>query len=404
MILSTISKISKRASKIAPSITLAISAKAKQMQAEGIDVVGFGAGEPDFDTPEPIKEAAIAAIKAGFTKYTADSGIPELKKAISEKFKRDNNLEYEPAQILVSSGAKHSLFNAIFVLCDDGDEVIIPAPYWVSYEEQVKMAGATTVIVETQESNDFKLTPELFQKTITPKTKAIILNSPCNPTGTVYERDELEALANVAVQNGIYIIADEIYEYLVYDGAKHHSIAGFSQKIKDLTITINGVSKAYSMTGWRIGYAAGPKEIIQAMANVQSHATSNAVSISQKAAVAALQGSQECIAQMAAEFDKRRQVIVAGLNKIKGFSCRTPKGAFYAFPNVSGVYSLKFNGKPINNSFALTEFLLDEARVAVVPGDAFGAPNYIRLSYATSLANIEKGLERIQKAIAMLDL
>lgn len=395
--------LSKRASKIAPSITLAISAKAKQMQAEGIDVVGFGAGEPDFDTPEPIKEAAIAAIKAGFTKYTADSGIPELKKAISEKFKRDNNLEYEPTQILVSSGAKHSLFNAIFVLCDDGDEVLIPAPYWVSYEEQVKMAGANTVIVETQESNDFKLTPELFQKAITHRTKAIILNSPCNPTGTVYERDELAALAEIAVEHGIYVIADEIYEYLVYDGVKHYSLAALNPKVKDLTITINGVSKAYSMTGWRIGYAAGPKEVISAMANVQSHATSNAVSISQKAALAALQGSQVCIAQMVAEFDKRRQVIVAGLNNIKGFTCRTPKGAFYAFPNTSGVYGLKFNGKSINNSFALTEFLLDEARVAVVPGDAFGAPNYIRLSYATSLANIEKGLERIKKVIAMLE-
>ncbi len=394
--------LSKRASKIAPSITLAISAKAKQMQAEGIDVIGFGAGEPDFDTPEPIKEAAIAAIESGFTKYTADSGIPELKKAVCEKFKRDNNLEYEPSQILISSGAKHSLFNAIFVLCDDGDEVIIPAPYWVSYEEQVKMSGATTVIVQTQESNDFKLTPELFQKAITPKTKAIILNSPCNPTGTVYERDELEALADVAVGHGIHIIADEIYEYLVYDGVKHHSIASFSQKVKDLTITINGVSKAYSMTGWRIGYAAGPKEIIQAMANVQSHATSNAVSISQKAAVAALGGPQDCIAQMVAEFDRRRQVMVAGLNKIKGFSCRIPKGAFYAFPNTSGVYGLKFNGKPINNSFALTEFLFDEARVAVVPGDAFGAPDYIRLSYATSLKNIENGLERIQKAVDRL--
>jgi len=395
--------LSKRVSKISPSITLSISAKAKQMQAEGIDVIGFGAGEPDFDTPEPIKEAAISAIKAGFTKYTADSGIPELKKAISEKFKRDNHLEYEPAQILVSSGAKHSLFNAIFVLCDDLDEVIIPAPYWVSYEEQVKMAGATPVIAHTNEANDFKLTPELFQKTITSKTKAIILNSPCNPTGTVYERNELEALANICVQNGTYIIADEIYEYLVYDGVKHYSIASFSQKVKDLTITINGVSKAYSMTGWRIGYAAGPKEIIQAMANVQSHTTSNAVSISQKAALAALQGSQNCITQMVAEFDKRRQIMVAGLNKIKGFSCRTPKGAFYAFPNISGIYRLSFNGKPINNSFALTEFLLDEARVAVVPGDAFGAPNYIRLSYATSLENIEKGLERIHRAIDKLE-
>lgn len=391
--------LSSRVSKIAPSITLAVSAKAKQMQAEGIDVVSFGAGEPDFDTPESIKEAGISAIKSGFTKYTADSGILELKKAVCEKFKRDNNLNYEPSQILISCGAKHSLFNAIFSICDDGDEVIIPAPYWVSYEEQVKMAGAKSVIVNTAEDNDFKLTKELFRLSITPKTKAIILNSPCNPTGSVYKKDELESLASVAVEKGIYIISDEIYEYLIYDGMQHFSMASLDPKIKDLTITINGVSKAYSMTGWRIGYAAGPKEIIQAMSNVQSHSTSNPTSISQKAALSALTGSQDYIPEMVTEFDKRRQFIVQRLNEIKGVTCRTPKGAFYAFPNVSGLYGLKSNGKSIDNAVALTEFLLNEAKVAVVPGDAFGAPDYIRLSYATSLANIEKGLERIEQAV-----
>ncbi|MEW6607194.1 MAG: pyridoxal phosphate-dependent aminotransferase [bacterium] len=392
--------LSKRASKLSPSITLAISAKAKQMQADGIDVIGFGAGEPDFDTPELIKEAGITAIKSGFTKYTQDSGIIELKKAVCEKLKKDNDLIYEPSQILISSGAKHSLFNAIFVLADEGDEVIIPAPYWVSYEEQVKMAGATPTIVQT--NDDFKLTPELFEKAITPQTKLLILNSPCNPTGAVYEKDELEALAEIAVENGIYIVSDEIYEYLIYDGQRHFSIASLNPAVKDLTITINGVSKAYSMTGWRIGYAAGTKEIILAMSNVQSHSTSNPTSISQKAALAALQGPQECIAEMVAQFDKRRKFIVQRLNGIKGFTCKTPKGAFYAFPDVSCIYGTKFNEKMINNSFGLTEFLLDEARVAVVPGDAFGAPNYLRLSYATSLKNIEKGLDRIEKAMAKL--
>lgn len=396
--------LSNRVSKIAPSITLAITAKAKQMQTEGIDVIGFGAGEPDFDTPESIKEAGIMAIKSGFTKYTVNSGIPELKKAVCEKLKRDNNLSYEPAEILISCGAKHSLFNAIFALCDEKDEVIIPAPYWVSYEEQVKMAGATSIMVNTSEKNDFKLTKELLKKAITPRTKAVILNSPCNPTGTVYEKEELEVLANLSLEHGIYIISDEIYEYLIYDGIKHFSIASLSQKVKDLTITINGVSKAYAMTGWRIGYAAGAKEIIQAMSNVQSHSTSNPSSISQKAALAALTGPQNYIHEMVVEFDKRRKFMVKRLNEIKGVRCSTPKGAFYAFANVSDIYGTSFNGKSINNSFDLTEFLLEEARVAVVPGDAFGAPNYIRLSYATSLVNIEKGLERIQMAIERLSV
>ncbi|MEW6095122.1 MAG: pyridoxal phosphate-dependent aminotransferase [bacterium] len=396
--------LSKRVSQLSKSITLAISAKAKQMQVEGIDVISFGAGEPDFDTPQPIKEAGIEAINSGFTKYTQDSGIHELKKAVCEKLKRDNNLDYEPTQILISCGAKHSLFNAIFVLCDDGDEVIIPVPYWVSYVEQVKMAGATPIIItDTREENDFKLTGELFHQAITPKTKAVILNSPCNPTGSVYSKEELGKLARIAIDNKIYIISDEIYEYLIYDLERHFSIAALGSEVKDLTITINGVSKAYSMTGWRIGYAAGPKEIISAMSNVQSHSTSNPTSISQKAALAALTGAQECIPEMVAEFDKRRMVIVNRLNEIKAITCRTPKGAFYAFPNVSALYDLKFNGKSINNSFGLTEFLLEEAKVAVVPGDAFGAPNYIRLSYATSLENIEKGLDRIEEAIDRLE-
>lgn len=397
-------QLSKRAKQLSPSITLAVTAKANQMKAQGIDIIGFGAGEPDFDTPQSIKDAGIAAINAGFTKYTPTSGIPELKKAICEKFKRDNNLDYEPSQILVSCGAKHSLFNAVFVLCEQGDEVIIPSPYWVSYEEQVKMAGATPIIVETSKENDFKLTDNLFYNAITSKTKAIILNSPCNPTGSVYNQQELEGIAMIAVEKGICIISDEIYEYLIYDGLKHYSLASFNPDVKSLTITINGVSKAYSMTGWRIGYAAGPKEIIKAMSEVQDHSTSNPNSIAQKAALAALGGStsQGFIAEMVSEFDKRRRYMVERLNKIKGFNCRLPFGAFYAFPDVSGIFGMKFNGKVIKDSFLLTEFLLEEAKVAVVPGAAFGAPNYIRLSYATSLENINKGMDRIEQAINRL--
>lgn len=397
-------QLSKRAKQLSPSITLAVTAKVNQMKAQGIDIIGFGAGEPDFDTPQSIKDAGIAAINAGFTKYTPTSGIPELKKAICEKFKRDNNLDYEPSQILVSCGAKHSLFNAVFVLCEQGDEVIIPAPYWVSYEEQVKMAGANPIIVETLPENDFKLTSNLFYNTITNKTKAIILNSPCNPTGSVYNQQELEKIAMIAVEKGICIISDEIYEYLIYDGLKHYSLASFNPDVKSLTITINGVSKAYSMTGWRIGYAAGPKEIIKAMSEVQDHSTSNPNSIAQKASLAALRDStsQGFIIEMVSEFDKRRKYMIERLNKIKGFSCRLPFGAFYAFPNVSGIFGMKFNEKVIKDSFLLTEFLLEEAKVAVVPGAAFGAPNYIRLSYATSLENINKGMDRIEQAINRL--
>ncbi|PIP41029.1 aspartate aminotransferase [Candidatus Desantisbacteria bacterium CG23_combo_of_CG06-09_8_20_14_all_40_23] len=395
--------ISKRARAISPSMTLSIDAKAKQMQAEGIDVIGFGAGEPDFDTPDFIKQAAIKAINEGFTKYTPVSGIIELRKAVCQKLKTDNELNYDVSQILISCGAKHSLFNAIFTLCDDDDEVIIPAPYWVSYEELVKMAGATPVIInDLFEENGFKLTAQRLKEAITPKTKMLILNSPCNPTGAVYEKNELEELASIIVEQNIFVISDEIYEKIIYDDKKHYSIAAFNQQIADLTIVINGVSKSYSMTGWRIGYAAGHEAIITAMSNVQSHATSNPNSIAQKAALAAIGGQQDCITEMVTAFDRRRKYIVERLNNIEGISCPLPHGAFYVFPNISKLCGKRFNEKLINDSFALTGFLLDDARVAVVPGDAFGAPGYLRLSYATTDQNIKNGLDRIEEAVAKL--
>ncbi|MDI6703971.1 MAG: pyridoxal phosphate-dependent aminotransferase [bacterium] len=395
--------LSRRARSISPSPTLAITAKAKEMKKSGIPVISFGAGEPDFDTPAEIKMAGSKAIKCGFTKYTPDSGIIELKEAVCQKFKEDNGLDYETSEILISCGAKHSLFNAIFALCDEGDEVIIPSPYWVTYPEQVKMTGARPVIVETFEGNDFKLTPAQFKENITSHTKAIILNSPSNPTGSVYEPNELEGLARVAVEAGVYIISDEIYEKLIYDGKRHISVASLGKEIKDLTITINGVSKAYSMTGWRIGYAAGPKDVIRAMSSIQSHTTSNPTSISQLAALEAIKGRQECVAEMVKEFNRRRKYIVDRLNKIRGISCITPYGAFYVFPNVESLLSMRFKGEEIKDSFRLSQVLLNEAHIAVVPGSAFGASNYLRLSYATSLEDIENGLDRIEKILEKLE-
>ncbi len=398
--------LSKRATLISPSATLAITAKAKAMKAEGIDVIGFAAGEPDFDTPEHIKEEAKRAMDEGFTKYTPASGIPQLKEAICKKFKEDNGLDYQPSQIIVSCGAKHSLYNAIQVICEEGDEAILPSPYWVSYPEQVKLSGASPVIVETEEENGFKLTAELFSKSITRRTKLLILNSPGNPTGAVYSREELEAIARVAVEKKIYVISDEIYEKIIYDGAKHFSIASLNPEIKELTIVVNGVSKSYSMTGWRIGYAAAPHDIIEAMSRLQSHSTSNPDSIAQRAALRAISAGQEAVKEMVTEFKKRRDYMVERLNSIKGLSCLKPQGAFYVFPNVSAVLGKSFNackaallhrGPRISDSSSLTELLLTEAKVAVIPGSAFGRDGYLRLSYATSMDNIIKGLESIEK-------
>jgi aspartate aminotransferase len=389
--------ISKEVSLISPSVTLAITAKAKKMKAEGINVISFGAGEPDFDTPNHIKEAAKKAIDDGFTKYTPASGIRELKEAICKKFKKDNNLDYSPEEVLISCGAKHSIFNAILALCNDGDEVILPSPYWVSYPQMLKVAGAKPIILKTTQENNFKIIPQQLQEVITPKTKLLILNSPSNPTGMVYTKDELLFISNILIEKGILCISDEIYEKIIYDGQEHISIASLGLDIKRLTVVVNGVSKSYSMTGWRIGYAAGPKEIIQAMSNLQSHSTSNPTSISQKAALAALEGPQEPLRNMVAEFAKRRDYIVKKLTSINGITCLKPQGAFYVFPEVSQIIGKTFKEQTIKSSVFLAEILLEEANVAVVPGSAFGADGNLRFSYATSMENITEGLDRIEE-------
>lgn len=394
--------IAKRAMAIKPSPTLATAAKAKAMKAQGIDVVDFGVGEPDFDTPENVKQAGIKAIQSGFTKYTPAGGTDELKDAVIDKFKKDNNLTYERSQVLISCGAKHSLYNIAEALFDPGDEVIIPAPYWVSYPDQVLLNDATPVIVETTAEEGFTLTAKKLEKAVTKKTKALVLNSPSNPTGLAYDRKTLEEIAAVAVRHQFYVISDEIYEKLLYDGFKHYSIASLGKEIKDLTIVVNGVSKSHAMTGWRIGYAAGPKDVLSAMANIQSQSTSNPCSISQKAAVEALRGPQDFIAVMNVEFDKRRRTMVERLNAMKGVTCLMPVGAFYAFPDVSRLFGKSVNGKTIKGSADLAAYLLEDAQVALVSGDAFGAEAYIRLSYATSMENIQKGLDRIEKAFARL--
>ena len=395
--------IAKRALAIKPSPTLATAAKAKAMKAQGFDVVDFGVGEPDFDTPDNVKEAAIKAIRSGFTKYTPASGTDELKEAVIEKLRKDNGLEYERSQIIISCGAKHSLYNIAEALFDPGDEVIIPSPYWVSYPDQVLLNDAKPVIVKTTEKEGFKLSAKKLEKAITKKTKALILNSPSNPTGLAYDTKTLEEIAAIAVKRKIHVISDEIYEKLIYDGFRHVSIASLGPEIKNLTIVVNGVSKSHAMTGWRIGYAAGPKDVITAMANIQSQSTSNPTSISQKAAVEALRGPQDFIGTMNVEFDKRRRYMVDRLNKIKGVSCLMPVGAFYAFPRLSAFFGKRtMSGTVIRNSADLSVYLLEEAKVALVSGDAFGAKDHIRLSYATSMENIVKGVDRIEEALHRL--
>lgn len=394
------SNLSKRALGISPSLTLEITAKAQEMRKNGIDIIGFGAGEPDFDTPENIQKAGIEAIKTGKTRYTAASGIPELKSAICEKFKIDNNLDYDNSNILISSGAKHSIFNAFYALLNPGDEVIVPVPYWVSYPEFVKVVGGEPILVQTKEDNGFKYTKELLEKAITKNTKVIILNSPSNPTGTVYSKDELEMIAKIAVENNIFVISDEIYEKLVYDGEKHISIASLNDDIKKLTIVINGMSKAYAMTGWRIGYAAADSEIVKVMSNVQSHTTSNASSISQYASVEGLRGDQSLICNMIKKFDERRVYMADRVNEINYLSCRMPKGAFYVMANISKAKGKTIRGRKIKDSLDFTSLLLEEAEVAVVPGIAFGDDDYIRLSYATSMDKIKEGLDRIERVLS----
>lgn len=397
-----IMRLSERTKNIKPSPTLAMNAKAKALKAAGEDITNFGVGEPDFDTPENIKDAAVRALQEGFTKYTPVGGIDDLKHAIIDKFRNDNGLYYEKNEILVSCGAKHSLYNIAEALFGPGDEVIIPAPYWVTYPDQVLLNDATPVIVETSEKNSFKVEPDLLKEKLTNKTKALILNSPSNPTGLAYDKGSLETIAQLALEHDFYIISDEIYEKLVYEGFEHISIASLGEEIKQRTVVVNGLSKSHSMTGWRIGFTAGPEDITKAMTNIQSQSTSNPTSIAQKAAVEALRGPQDFLPKMLAEFDKRRKYMVGRLNEMKGVSCKTPVGAFYAFPNVSSYFGMKFNDDIIGNSLALSTYLLEQAKVAVVPGSAFGDDKYIRLSYATSMDNIKKGLDRIENAFLRL--
>ncbi len=394
--------ITKRALCVSPSLTLAITAKAKKMKAEGINVIGFGAGEPDFNTPDFIIDAAKDALDKGKTKYTPSSGLPELKKAICRKLKEDNGLDYLPSQIIVSNGAKHSLFNAIQAIIEEGDEVIIPAPYWLSYPELVKMSGGIPVFVDCSDIG-FKINAERLEKAITAKTKLLILNSPSNPTGAVYSKEELYALAAVIEKTGIYVLSDEIYEKLVYGGAQHYSIAAYSDKLYSKTVLVNGMSKSYSMTGWRIGYLACEEKLAKAIDGMQSHATSNPNTIAQWASVAALEKGGEFIKSMQKTFDDRRRYMYERLKNMNYIDCPEPKGAFYVFVNVKGLFGRSFKGVKIENCLKLTELLLENVQVAVVPGNAFGAEDYIRLSYAVSMDEIKDGMDRIEKFISMTE-
>ncbi len=386
-------RISQRAASLSPSLTLAIDALAKKMRADGMDVVGFGAGEPDFDTPQHIKEAAAKALADGFTKYTPSSGIPELRQAIADKFQRDNQLAYQPNQIIVSCGGKHSCYNVILATCQPGDEVIIPAPYWLSYPEMVKLAGATPVILPTTDQTEFRVAPGQLRAAITPRTRLFILNSPSNPTGSLYSPDEIRALGDICVEQGVLIMSDEIYEKLVYDGARHASVASFSPAHYDHTIVVHGLAKAYSMTGWRLGYLAAPAPIAQAIDAIQSHSTSNPTSFAQKGGVAALNGPQDHLATWLAEYTRRRTYAHQRINAIPGLSCVNAKGAFYLFPNIArtGLKSREFCTR-----------LLEQEKVAAVPGIAFGADDYFRISYATSMAQIEKGIDRLERFVRTL--
>lgn len=395
-------QISNRCRSISPSPTLVIDSKAKAMKKKGIDVIGFGAGEPDFDTPEYIRNAAKAALDKGMTRYTPSSGTLELRTAICEKLKRDNGLEYEPDQIVVSNGAKHSLFNICQTILDPGDEVIIPEPFWVSYPELVQIAGGVPVMVHGHEENDFLVSADDMKPYITPRTKAIILNSPNNPNGCVWPREMLEDIARLAVENQLFVISDEIYEKLVYDGEKHVSIASLGEEIKAQTFVVNGFSKAYAMTGWRLGYCAGPTNVMKAVGALQSHATSNPNSIAQYAGYVALSGGDDIIAAMVAEFDRRRKHIVSRINAIPGLSCRMPKGAFYVMMNISELIGAAYGDKVIRSSTDFAELLLENAKVAVVPGLGFGSDMHVRLSYATSMENIDRGLDRIAQFVGSL--
>lgn len=395
--------LSEKFKSISPSSTLAITAKFNEMKANGINVVGFGAGEPDFDTPEHIREAAIKAINDGFTRYTPASGTKELKQAVADKFARDNNLSYGIENIVISNGAKHSLMNAFGAILNSGDEVIIPTPCWVSYPEMVKLNDGVPVLLKASEEDGFLVTAEKIKAAITDKTRAVIINTPSNPTGMIYSDEELKKIADLCVEKNIYVISDEIYEHLIYDGKKHTSIASFGPEIKDLTIIINGVSKTYAMTGWRIGYTASNAAIAKVMSNVQSHATSNPNSIAQKAALAALNGSMGTVIAMRSEFEKRRTYMVNRINNMDSVSCLMPQGAFYVMMNISSLIGKTINGKTIKDSTTFAEIFLDEALVSVVPCKDFDSDIHVRWSYATSMENIVEGLNRLESFIEKLN-
>lgn len=396
-------KLSARINRIKPSPTVATAAKAMAMQAAGMEVISLAQGEPDFDTPENIKEAAYRAIEKGYTKYTPPGGYDDLKDAIIQKFQRDNRLTYDRAQILVSAGAKVILYNLAQALIEAGDEVIVPSPYWVSYTDIVLLADGTPVVVPTTEEEGFKISPAKLKAAITSKTKAFLLNTPCNPTGATYSPEELQALAEVLAGKDILIIADDIYEKFVYDGKTALSIASLGKEVQDRTLIVNGVSKTYAMTGWRIGYAAGPKDLIGALTKIQTQNVTNATSFCQKASVEALLGSQEAVRKMLAEFDRRRRYIVGRLNGMNGISCALPAGAFYVFPNISGLFGKKWRGTTLTNSVEVTDFILEEAKVALVAGSGFGDDRYMRLSYATSMRNIETAMDRMEEALKKLE-
>lgn len=385
-----------------PSETLAISAKAKALRAQGRDVIDFSVGEPDFNTPDNVIQAAEHAMAEGFTKYTQASGLPALRQAIADKLQRENDLHYEPDQIIVSCGAKHVLYNLTMVLVDPGDEVIIPGPYWVTYPTQVQMAGGVPVIIPTTAAEGFKITGAVLRRYLTPATKGIILNSPCNPTGAVYTPEELQDLADVLDDTGLYVITDEIYEHMVYDGLRQISIATLSPALKERCIVVNGVSKSYSMTGWRLGFCAGPADVIAACGHLQSQSTSNPTAFAQVAAIEALTGPQDSVHAMAKAFVERRDFVVARLNAIDGISCPMPQGAFYTFPQINALFGRRANGRTLSNSADVIDYLLDAAGVALVPGEAFGADDHMRLSYAASMEALRTGLDRLDQAVQQL--
>ena len=395
-------ELAKRISQVKPSPTLSLDAKAKALKAEGVDVVNFGVGEPDFDTPAHIKAAGIKAIEDNFTRYTPAGGTVELKKAVVDKFQRDNGLTYSPDQIVINCGGKHTLYNLAQVLFQEGDQVVVPAPYWVSYPPIVALAGAEPVIVTGMEANDFKITAAQLEAAVTPRTKAIILNSPSNPTGSVYSREELEALGEVVLKQNLLVITDDIYEKLIFDGRTFCNMANLSAELKEKTIIAHGLAKTYAMTGWRIGFMAGPKEVASAVNKLQSQSTSNPCSIAQKAGVAALNGPEDDVKKMVKAFDERREYLVKALNEIEGVTCFRPGGAFYVFPNVSAYYGKSVDGRLIDGSSAMADYLLDEVSVAAVPGSAFGEDACLRLSYAVSLTDVKRGVQLMTQAFSKL--